>query len=129
MVIPSKPLVTTDTKDIGDSVDTGTLRCDKSWMARKPESGAYSNGRSSLLPILMLTAECIRLSNEVSLSRERKYTEGAHYPRPSRPENDLLISSSFKACIRFATDKICLQTMWTNGGKGILAITAEQFEQ
>jgi hypothetical protein len=77
----------------------------------------------------MLTAECIRLPNEVSLSREHKHTEGAHYPRPSRPENDLLISSSFKACIQVATDKIRLQMMWTNGEKGILAITAEQFEQ
>ena len=65
------------------------------------KSGAYSNCRSSLLPILRLTAECIRLSNEISLSREVEHAEEAHYPCPSRPENDLLISSSFRDCIQF----------------------------
>ena len=59
------------------------------------EDITHSKGRSSLLPILRLTAECIKLSQGSVQSHDDVWP--THYPRPSRPENDLLISSSFNA--------------------------------
>jgi hypothetical protein len=64
----------------------------------------------------------------------RQHHTGTYYPRPSRPENDLLISSSFKAYMQAQMQNqmergdipsdVVLGRKWE-----ILAITAEQFEQ
>ena len=62
-----------------------------------PRDHTHNKALSSLFANLIFVADCMRLHQKLEFQNDDE-DKNTHYPRPSRPENALLINSSWSAC-------------------------------
>lgn len=95
-VVPSNAVIASETVNIRHRVHPSPKYTGPQNISSRhegPPSHTHRRALSSLLANLMFVADCMRLRRRLE-SRNDDEDENTHYPRPSRPENALLISSS-----------------------------------
>jgi hypothetical protein len=83
-IVPPEACIAPYAENVCDGVHSGPGLCQYRLVYQAQKKGAYKSWRSSFLPSLTFVAECIKK------------------PRPSRPENALLINSSWRAWMSVA---------------------------